>query len=292
MSSQRRKGNAAMKLLVGLGNPGAKFAGNRHNVGFMAVDRIATDHGFGPWRRGYRGLVAEGRLGEAKVVLLKPETFMNLSGQSVGEAMRFFRLTPADVVVFHDELDLAPGKIRVKDGGGHAGHNGLRSMHDHIGEGYGRVRIGIGHPGHKDRVADYVLANFAKADAGWLDDLMRGISDGASALAAGDGARFLNAVALRVTPPRASTGMQRDTGGKADLPPAGAAAGRVAATPGDRPLPPQPATPDGSAAAQPRRTAQSTPVPAGPEPNSQGLSADTTEPAPRTLLQRLQDRFR
>lgn len=195
-----------MKLLVGLGNPGVKYVGNRHNIGFMALDRIAADHGFGPWKRGFKGLVAEGRLGEAKVVLLKPETFMNLSGQSVGEAMRFYKLTPAEVTVFHDELDLAPAKLRVKQGGGHAGHNGLRSMHEHIGEGYGRVRLGIGHPGHKDRVADYVLSDFAKADADWLDDLMRGISDGAVALAAGDGARFLNAVALRLTPARSGGG--------------------------------------------------------------------------------------
>ncbi|MFT4152108.1 MAG: aminoacyl-tRNA hydrolase, partial [Paracoccaceae bacterium] len=118
-----------MKLFVGLGNPGAKYAGNRHNIGFMAVDRIAVDHGFSPWKRGFQGMAAEGRLGDEKVVLLKPETFMNLSGQSVGEAMRFYKLTPADVTVFHDELDLAPGKCRVKQGGGHAGHNGLRSIH-------------------------------------------------------------------------------------------------------------------------------------------------------------------
>lgn len=191
-----------MKLFVGLGNPGAKYAANRHNIGFMAVDRIAADHGFAPWRAKFQGELSEGRLGAEKVVLLKPMTFMNLSGQSVGEAMRFYKLSPAEVVVFHDELDLAPGKCRVKQGGGHAGHNGLRSIHQHIGESYGRVRLGIGHPGHKDRVSGYVLSDFAKADGDWLDDLMRGISDGAAALAAGDGARFLNAVALRTAPPR------------------------------------------------------------------------------------------
>jgi len=195
-----------MRLFVGLGNPGAKYAGNRHNIGFMAVDRIAADHGFAPWRERFQGLVSEGRLGAEKVVLLKPATFMNLSGQSVGEAMRFHKLQPADVVVFHDELDLAPGKVRVKAGGGHAGHNGLRSLHQHIGEAYQRVRLGIGHPGHKDRVAGYVLSDFARADQDWLDDLLRGISDGVVALAAGDAARFLNAVALRTAPPRASTG--------------------------------------------------------------------------------------
>ncbi|MDX1782247.1 MAG: aminoacyl-tRNA hydrolase [Thalassovita sp.] len=195
-----------MQLWVGLGNPGTKYAGNRHNIGFMALDRIADDHGFSPWRSKFNGLVSEGKLGSQKVILLKPETFMNRSGQSVGEAMRFYKLSVGDVVVFHDELDLAPGKIKVKQGGGHAGHNGLRSIHAHIGADYGRVRLGIGHPGHKDRVAGYVLSDFAKADQGWLDDLLRGISDGAAELAAGDSGRFLNAVALRVNPPRSSGG--------------------------------------------------------------------------------------
>lgn len=190
-----------MRLFVGLGNPGAKYAHNRHNVGFMALERIASDHGFAPWRRKFQGQVSEGRLGREKVILLKPETFMNLSGQSVGEAMRFYKLTPEDVMVFHDELDLAPRKIRVKFGGGHAGHNGLRSLHQHIGEAYGRVRIGIGHPGHKDRVSGYVLHDFARADADWLDDLMRGIEDGAAYLAEGDSAKFLNAIGLRMGPP-------------------------------------------------------------------------------------------
>jgi peptidyl-tRNA hydrolase, PTH1 family len=195
-----------VKLFVGLGNPGMKYADNRHNIGFMAVDRIAADHGFSPWKKAFHGLTAEGRLGEAKVVLLKPDTFMNLSGQSVQAAVTFHKLALADLTVFHDELDLAPGKIRAKQGGGHAGHNGLRSIHAHLGDAYGRVRLGIGHPGHKDAVAAYVLHDFAKADAVWLEDLLRGISDGAAALAAGDSARFLNAVALRTAPPRPSTG--------------------------------------------------------------------------------------
>ena len=195
-----------MKLFVGLGNPGAAYAGNRHNIGFMAVDRIAADHGFGPWKKAFKGFVADGRLGDFRVLLLKPDTFMNLSGQAVQAAMAFHKILPVDVVVFHDELDLAPGKLRVKQGGGHAGHNGLRSIHGHIGEDYGRVRLGIGHPCHKDAVAGYVLHDFARADADWLDDLLRGISDGAALLAAGDGAKFLNAVALRMAPPRASTG--------------------------------------------------------------------------------------
>ena len=194
-----------MKLIVGLGNPGAKYAANRHNIGFMAVDRIAADHGFSPWRARFQAEMAEGRLGSERVMLLKPQTFMNLSGQSVGEAMRYLKLDPADVIVFHDELDLAPGKCRVKLGGGHAGHNGLRSIHQHIGENYHRVRLGIGHPGHKDRVAPYVLSDFAKADADWLDDLLRGISDGAEALAASDGAGFQNKVALRVNPGRSKS---------------------------------------------------------------------------------------
>ena len=218
-----------MILIVGLGNPGPKYAENRHNVGYMAVDRIASDHAFGPWRARFQGEAAEGRLGETRVTLLKPGTFMNLSGQSVGEAMRYLKLEPAEVIVLHDELDLAPGKVRLKTGGGHAGHNGLRSIHQHIGENYHRVRLGIGHPGHKDRVAGYVLSDFAKADADWLDDLLRGISDGAPALAAGEDARFANAVAARTAPPR-------NSGSK---PPAASAS----APPPLRPAPVQPAEP-------------------------------------------------
>lgn len=191
-----------MKLFVGLGNPGGKYAANRHNIGFMAVDRICADHGFGPWKRAFQGQVCDGRLGAEKVLLLKPETFMNLSGQSVQAAASFHKIDAADITVFHDELDLPPAKIKAKFGGGHAGHNGLRSIHAHLGEGYARVRLGIGHPGHKDRVADYVLHDFAKADQVWLDDLITGISDGAAHLAGGDSAKFLNAVALRMAPPK------------------------------------------------------------------------------------------
>ena len=193
-----------MRLFVGLGNPGGKYARNRHNIGFMAVDRIAEDHGFGPWRGKFQGLVSEGRLGTEKIVLLKPETFMNLSGQSVGEAVRFYKIDPTEVVVFHDEIDLAPGKLRAKQGGGHAGHNGLRSLHAHIGDAYGRVRMGVGHPGHKDAVPHYVLKDFPKTDEAWLDDMLRGISDGAEALAGNDNGRFMNAVSLRLNPPRSS----------------------------------------------------------------------------------------
>lgn len=205
-----------MKLFVGLGNPGSKYARNRHNIGFMALDEIASDHGFGPWKARFQGECTEGRLGSEKVLLLKPGTFMNRSGQSVGEAMRFYKLEPEDVIVFHDELDLAPGKCRVKQGGGHAGHNGLRSIHGHIGEAYGRVRLGIGHPGHKDRVAGYVLHDFAKADEDWLDDLIRGIADGAPHLADGDSGKFMNAVSLRVAPARSSK--TKPNTEKADVP--------------------------------------------------------------------------
>jgi len=199
-----------LQLFVGLGNPGGKYAANRHNIGFMAMDRIADDHGFAPWRSKFQAQVTEGTLDGEKVILLKPMTFMNLSGQSVGEAMRFYKLTPDDVTVFHDELDLAPGKVRVKQGGGHAGHNGLRSIHQHIGAEYQRVRLGIGHPGHKDRVAGYVLSDFAKTDQDWLDDVIRGVSNGAGQLAKGDAGKFMNAVALRVAPPRSSTSPKPD----------------------------------------------------------------------------------
>lgn len=197
-----------MQLFVGLGNPGAKYAQNRHNIGFMAVDRIAAEHDFGPWKSRFQGQISEGMLGSEKILLLKPDTFMNLSGQSVGEAARFYKLDAADVTVFHDELDLAPGRLRLKQGGGHAGHNGLRSIHQHIGADYRRVRLGIGHPGHKDRVAQYVLHDFARADQDWLEDLMRGIAYGAPYLASGQGDRFQNAVAQRTAPPRSSTSVR------------------------------------------------------------------------------------
>ena len=193
-----------MKLFVGLGNPGSKYARNRHNIGFMALDQIAGDHGFGPWKSRFQAEIAEGRPGGEKVLLLKPQTFMNRSGQSVGEALRFYKLDSTDVTVFHDELDLAPGKVRVKAGGGHAGHNGLRSIHEHIGPAYDRVRLGIGHPGRKEMVSPYVLSDFAKADAEWLEEVLRGISDGTGHLATDESGKFMNAVALRTAPPRSS----------------------------------------------------------------------------------------
>ncbi len=184
-----------MKLFVGLGNPERKHAFNRHNVGFMAVDAIAAAHGFADWRKRFEGLIAEGKLGHEQVLLLKPQTFMNASGRAVGEAMRFYKLKPGDVVVFHDELDLAPGKIRVKTGGGLAGHNGLRSMTSHIGSNFTRVRIGIGHPGRSDRVKGYVLHNFAKADSAWLEPLLGTIATDAPLLAEGAIEKFQSRVA-------------------------------------------------------------------------------------------------
>ena len=197
-----------MRLFVGLGNPGAHYARNRHNIGFMAVDRIAADHGFTPWRGRFQGMVAEGRLGAEKVAVLKPGTFMNLSGQSVGEAMRFYKLTPADVTVFHDELDLAPGKLRLKQGGGHAGHNGLRSIHAHIGEAYGRVRIGIGHPGHKDLVLSWVLRDFEPDErdekTGWLPKLLAALAEESALLAEGGAKadeKYMSRVAHLAPPP-------------------------------------------------------------------------------------------
>lgn len=197
-----------MKLFAGLGNPGGKYAGNRHNIGFMAVDAIADAHGFGAWRSKFQANLSDGRLGSEKVILIKPQTYMNNSGQAVGEAMRFYKLAPEDVVVFYDELDLAPGKCRVKQGGGTAGHNGIRSLHAHIGEGYWRVRLGIGHPGDKRLVQNHVLGDFAKADQDWLEPLLRGVAEGATDLAAGYTGRFMNAVALQVAPPRPSTGKE------------------------------------------------------------------------------------
>lgn len=189
-----------MKLLVGLGNPGAQHARQRHNVGYMAVDAIAAAHGFAPWRGKFQGQFAEGRLGPDKVLLLKPETFMNLSGDAVRAAARFYKLDPADIVAFHDEIDLAPGKLRVKTGGGNAGHNGLRSLAAHLGPDFTRVRIGIGHPGDKRVVTNHVLGDFSSADRDWLGPLLDAIAAAAPDLAAGDVPRFLNAVATRLAP--------------------------------------------------------------------------------------------
>ncbi|MFT3966894.1 MAG: aminoacyl-tRNA hydrolase [Sphingobium sp.] len=187
-----------MQLWVGLGNPGPAYALHRHNVGFMALDVIADMHGFSPWKKQFQGWTSEGRIGPEKILLLKPATFMNESGRSVGEAMRFYKLAAEDVTVLHDELDLAPMKVKVKRGGGTAGHNGLRSTDAHIGNAFRRVRIGIGHPGHKDRVTGHVLGNYHKSEMDALTDMLGAIGAEAEWLARGDDARFMNDVAMRL----------------------------------------------------------------------------------------------
>ena len=184
-----------MKILVGLGNPGDKYEQNRHNVGFMAVEAIAENHGGGAWKRRFQGMATEVDLGRERCLLLKPSTFMNESGRSIGEAMRFFKISPADVIVFHDELDLEPGRIRVKFGGGHAGHNGLKSISAHVGNDYHRVRIGIGHPGSREAVVSYVLHDFSKKDREWLEPLLNAVARGVPHLVAGQDAKFLNEIA-------------------------------------------------------------------------------------------------
>lgn len=184
-----------MKLFVGLGNPGSEYARNRHNIGFMAADEIARTHGFGPWKRKFKGQAADGEIAGEKILILKPETYMNESGRSVGEAARFLKIAEEDIVVFYDEIDLAPGKLKVKTGGGNAGHNGLRSISAHLGNGYVRVRIGVGHPGVKELVARWVLNDFAKADQEWLAPLLEAIAKAAPRLAKNDQSRFLTDVA-------------------------------------------------------------------------------------------------
>jgi peptidyl-tRNA hydrolase, PTH1 family len=185
-----------MLLFVGLGNPGAKYARNRHNIGFMAVDEIARRHGFAPWRRRFQGETSEGTLDRERVILLKPATYMNDSGRAVQEAANFFKLGMGEVVVFQDELELPPGKVRVKVGGGIAGHNGLRSISSHIGNDYRRVRLGIGHPGVKELVHHHVLSDFAKADDGWVAALCEAVADNAGQLAGGQDSTFQNKVHL------------------------------------------------------------------------------------------------
>ena len=183
-----------MQLFVGLGNPGPKYAGNRHNIGFVAIDRLAERWRFSPWRARFQGEVAEGDVGGIRVLALKPKTYMNESGRAVAEAARFYKIDLPGLVVFHDELDLAPGKVRVKVGGGNAGHNGLRSITAHLGNDYRRVRIGIGHPGHKDFVLPHVLGDFAKSDRDWVGAVVDGMADAADRLAQGDDPEFQNRV--------------------------------------------------------------------------------------------------
>ncbi len=191
-----------MLLVVGLGNPGQAYAGNRHNIGFMAVDEIVRRHGFSPWRKKFHGEIADGIVAGEKVVALKPETYMNDSGRAVQAAMTFYKVRPEDVLVFHDEIDLASGKLRVKRGGGHAGHNGLRSIHAHVGPDYGRVRMGVGHPGDKNQVKTYVLKDFAKADAEWLEPMLDGCAEFLAHLLRGEDGDYMSKVAHRIKPNR------------------------------------------------------------------------------------------
>ena len=208
-----------MLLIIGLGNHGEKYARHRHNIGFMATEAIHRRHGFGPWRRRFKGEVADGNLAGEKCLLIKPQTFMNRSGLSVGEAAKFFKVEASQVLVIHDEVDLPPGKIRMKTGGGVAGHNGLKSVSAAIGDGFRRLRIGVGHPGAKERVAGYVLHDFAKADGSWLTPLLEAIADDAPLLAQGKDSTFANRLHEALAPKAADDKKAKpvkDLRGKAD----------------------------------------------------------------------------
>ena len=185
-----------MKIIAGLGNPGTQYAGNRHNIGFMAVDALQRLPSFAPWSKKFKAEISEGEIAGEKVLLMKPQTYMNLSGESVGEAMRFFKLTPADIIAIHDELDLPAGRVRIKTGGGHGGHNGLKSLDAHCGKDYRRLRLGIGHPGDKERVHGHVLGDFAKADRVWLEPLLDAIADNAAMLVKAEDSQLMNKLAL------------------------------------------------------------------------------------------------
>lgn len=191
-----------MFLVVGLGNPGPAYAGNRHNIGFMAVDEIVRRHGLSPWRKKFHGFLSDGTVDGHKVVVLKPETFMNESGRAVQAAATFYKIQPKDIIVFHDEIDLAPGKLRVKRGGGHAGNNGLRSIHAAMGSDYGRVRMGVGHPGDKADVKNYVLRDIPKADREWLEPMLDGCAEFLADVLDGDDPSFMSKVAHRIKPNR------------------------------------------------------------------------------------------
>ena len=199
-----------MLLFAGLGNPGAKYASNRHNIGFMAVDEIVRRHNFSSWRKKFQSDMSEGTLGGEKVLVLKPQTYMNESGRAVGEAVRFHNIPLENVYVFYDELDLEPGKVRVKLGGGAAGHNGIRSIAAHLGPDFKRVRLGIGHPGVKDFVMPHVLGDFAKADREWLSKLLEGVADEVALLAEGKDEKFQSKVALVLNPPRPNAPRQAE----------------------------------------------------------------------------------
>ncbi len=191
-----------MRLVVGLGTPGPKYAANRHNVGFLAVNAIVRRHSFGPFKSRFQGLIAEGTVAAARLHILKPMTFMNESGRALGEVVRFYKLEPSEVLVIHDELDLAPGKVKVKQGGGSAGHNGLRSIDAHIGPDYWRLRIGIGHPGDPNLVYPYVLSNFFAEDVVWLESLLPAIAEALPLILSGDDNRFMTKLALLTKPQR------------------------------------------------------------------------------------------
>lgn len=190
-----------MRLLVGLGNPGERYANNRHNIGFMAIDTIANRHRFSPWRARFQGQMAEGVVDGEKVLALKPQTYMNLSGQSVGEAARFFKVDPGEIIVLYDEIELVAGKVKVKRGGGSAGHNGIKSLDAHLGPDYWRLRLGVGRPATKEMVHGHVLSDFAKADQEWLEKLLAAVSDAIPFLIAGDESKFMTKVALLTKPP-------------------------------------------------------------------------------------------
>ncbi|MBB2971234.1 aminoacyl-tRNA hydrolase [Mesorhizobium sp. RMAD-H1] len=210
-----------MLLIAGLGNPGSRYAKNRHNIGFMAADEIHRRHRFSPWQKKFQAEIADGTIGGEKVLLIKPQTFMNLSGQSVGEAVRFYKLSPSDLVVIYDELDLPAGKVRVKTGGGAGGHNGIRSIDAHCGKDYRRIRLGIGHPGAKELVHNHVLGDFAKADQEWLEPLLAAVADNADLLVKGDDNTFMNRVSLAL-----GGGAPRSNGRKDADKPAGGAKGQ------------------------------------------------------------------
>jgi PTH1 family peptidyl-tRNA hydrolase len=196
-----------MRLLVGLGNPGAAYSRNRHNIGFMAADEIVRRHGFSGWKAKFQGELAEGTIEGEKVLVLKPGTFMNLSGQSVGAALRFHKIEPDAVTVFYDELDLAPARIRIKKAGGSGGHNGIKSLDSHIGPDYWRVRLGIGHPGDKNLVSPYVLGDFAKADQAWLEPLLEGVARHLPLLLAGNHNDYMSKIALSLPKPEKPDGI-------------------------------------------------------------------------------------
>jgi PTH1 family peptidyl-tRNA hydrolase len=282
-----------MKLIIGLGNPGEKYGLNRHNVGFMAADEIARGYSFGPWKKRFQGQVAEGQIGTQKCILVKPGTYMNESGRAAGEAMRFYKLSVGDVIVIHDELDLKPGTIRVKTGGGNAGHNGLKSISAHIGNEYARVRIGIGHPGDKALVTDYVLRDFSKADRAWLDPLLQSVASGMERLVEGSEAAFLSEAARgrsQFAPAAKQNGAGR--AGKADVKVADARAEidqlQVILAAASKPIEPMilPSIPvaarDGGAAVVSRPVIMETPQPVAQqiseEPLPEAPGADMVEP--------------